>query len=128
VNISQLKLRSEKLDDDDDDINNNNNNNNNPPTVTKQQRGVWNGGRERSASIDHTAAVLPAERLKGPPSRVLRKGERVERGQSATSCLAACWQHTLPELATANTSLESVVELCAYQANLPKCNYKLQKK
>jgi hypothetical protein len=29
VNISQLKLRSEKFDDDDDD-NNNNNNNNNP--------------------------------------------------------------------------------------------------
>jgi hypothetical protein len=29
VNVSQLKLRSEKLDDDDDDNNNNNNNNNN---------------------------------------------------------------------------------------------------
>jgi hypothetical protein len=29
VNISQLKLRSEKFDDDDDDNNNNNNNNNN---------------------------------------------------------------------------------------------------
>jgi hypothetical protein len=29
VNISQLKLRSEKFDDDDDDDNNNNNNNNN---------------------------------------------------------------------------------------------------
>jgi hypothetical protein len=29
VNISQLKLRSEKLDDDDDDNNNNNNNNDN---------------------------------------------------------------------------------------------------
>jgi len=28
VNISQLKLRSEKLDDDDDNDNNNNNNNN----------------------------------------------------------------------------------------------------
>jgi hypothetical protein len=30
------------------------------------------GGRERSASIDHTAAFLPAAWLKGPPSRVLR--------------------------------------------------------
>jgi len=29
VNISQLKLRSEKFDDDDDDDDNNNNNNNN---------------------------------------------------------------------------------------------------
>jgi hypothetical protein len=29
VNVSQLKLRSEKFDDDDDDNNNNNNNNNN---------------------------------------------------------------------------------------------------
>jgi hypothetical protein len=29
VNVSQLKLRSEKFDDDDDDDNNNNNNNNN---------------------------------------------------------------------------------------------------
>jgi hypothetical protein len=29
VNVSQLRLRSEKLDDDDDDNNNNNNNNNN---------------------------------------------------------------------------------------------------
>jgi len=29
VNISQLKLRSDKFDDDDDDDNNNNNNNNN---------------------------------------------------------------------------------------------------
>jgi len=32
VNISQLKLRSEKFDDDDDDDNNNNNNNNNNNT------------------------------------------------------------------------------------------------
>jgi hypothetical protein len=29
VNVSQLKLRSEKFDDDDDNNNNNNNNNNN---------------------------------------------------------------------------------------------------
>ena len=76
--------------------------------VTEQQCGVWTGGRVRSASIDHTAAFLPAAWLKGPPSRVLREGQRVEGGQSATSCLAACcWQHTLPGLATANLHLRS---------------------
>jgi hypothetical protein len=40
VNISQLKLRSEKFDDDDDDDddnNNNNNNNNNNATRTNHQ-------------------------------------------------------------------------------------------
>jgi len=80
----------------------------------------------RSASIDHTAAFLPAAWLKGPPSRVLRKGERVEGDQSATSCLAACWQHTLPGLAIANLHLRSrLFNYVHIRANLPKCNYKL---
>ena len=41
MNISQLKLRSEKIDDDDDDDdNNNNNNNNNNKTHTSESANV----------------------------------------------------------------------------------------
>jgi hypothetical protein len=44
VNISQLKLRSEKFDDNDDDDNNNNNNNNNNNVrlETYAKQAVWN--------------------------------------------------------------------------------------
>lgn len=57
------------------------------------------------------------------------EGGRVERGQSAASCLAACWQHTLPGLATANLHLRSrLLNYVHIRTKLPKCNYKLQKK
>jgi hypothetical protein len=41
VNISQLKLRSEKFDDDDDDDDDNNNNNNNRIAVTQFTLETW---------------------------------------------------------------------------------------
>jgi hypothetical protein len=41
VNVSQLKLRSEKFDNDDDDDDNNNNNNNNNTKTLEIER-MWN--------------------------------------------------------------------------------------
>jgi hypothetical protein len=41
VNISQLKLRSEKFDDDDDDDDDNNNNNNNNNVVFKEVHSLY---------------------------------------------------------------------------------------
>jgi hypothetical protein len=49
VNISQLKLRSEKFDDDDDDDDNNNNNNSEIPKITFLFTGALHPGRSLSA-------------------------------------------------------------------------------
>ena len=62
MNISQLKLRSEKLDDDDDDDNNNNNNNNNnsSPGATQPIEGTYFTALYRALAssrtrlLDHT--------------------------------------------------------------------------